>query len=163
MKNMKRIILFNFLLIVLSGALCGQAPVNKYSPEYLHNLSNSDLAQSLAVAKETTVTGGAVALVGVVAILYAKFGYENGIPDDATLFEQIMGAQGMKVIFGIAGIGMTIGGTVGFAAGLSRQAKVKKVMTEYNIPFSTLSIKPVMISANRSQNIFPGISMIIQF
>lgn len=160
---MKKYLIFSFFLFILILNLNGQWYQKQYQINNIRDLTTEQLTESLAKARETTITGAACIVLGGVALLYAKYGYKNGIPEDATLFEQIMGAQGMKIIVGISGIGLLGGGIITGIVGLDRTSKIKQVMNDYNIPYATISLNPVMFTYRNSGAVYPGLSLTVRF
>lgn len=160
---MKRNLFFLILFFSLLLNLNGQWYQKQYHVNSIENLSPDELKLSLANAKETTWTGAGCMLIGGVAILYAKYGYKNGIPDDATIFEQIMGAQGMKILTGISGIALVGGGIITTIVGLNRTSKIKQVMNNFNIPYATISLNPVLLTNSINRDLYPGISVAVRF
>jgi hypothetical protein len=160
---MKRSLFFLVLFFSMLLNINGQWYQKQYHVNSIENLSPEELKLSLANAKETTWTGVGCAVVGGVAILYAKYGYKNGIPDDATFFEQIMGAQGMKVITGISGIALLGGGIITTIVGLDRTSKIKKVMNNFDIPYATITLNPVVLTNRINRDLYPGIGVVVRF
>lgn len=160
---MKRSLIFLVLFFSLLFNLSGQWYQKQYHVNSIENLSPEELKLSLANAKETTWVGAGCVLIGGVAILYAKYGYKNGIPEDATIFEQIMGAQGMKILTGISGIALVGGGIITTIVGLDRTSKIKQVMNNYNIPYATISINPVLFTNRINRDLYPGINLTVRF
>jgi hypothetical protein len=150
-----------FFFICLS--IKGQWYTEKYGVSKVRDLSIDQLKESLSKAQETSMIGGALIATGGVLVLVGEFGYKNGLPEDATFWEQLFGSEFMKGFYKGAGIGLAGAGVITAIVGLSRTGNIKRVLDEKLKMEGGLAIKPVMFSPAGTGKLYPGVSLKIRF
>lgn len=145
---MKHPVFVLLILFLLNCPLKSQWYTNQYGVRNIRDLTNEQLSVSSGKYKTVTLVGGCSIGLGCLSILVAETTYKKGLPEDATLGEQILGGRVMKDIYKILGFGLLGGGVIMVNIGLSRSHNIKKVMIEQKKYNSSISLRPVFISNN---------------
>jgi hypothetical protein len=160
---MKRLQFIIILLLFICFGIKGQWYTEKYGVSKVRDLSIEQLKESLSKAQETSVIGGALILTGGILVLAGEFGYRNGLPEDATFWEQLLGSQFMKGFYKGTGVGLAGVGVITALVGLSRTGNLKRVLDEKLKMEGNLAIKPIMFSPEGTGRLYPGMSLKIRF
>ncbi len=145
---MKRLLCAQLILLLLNCSLKSQWYTKQYGVNDIRDLTNEQLTISFQDYKKVTIAGGCSIGLGCLSILVANTTYKNGLPEDATFGEEILGSRVMKGIYKILGYGLIGGGVIACNIGISRSHNIKKVMIEHNKYNNSISFRPVFINNN---------------
>lgn len=137
---MNRLVYVPLMLFLLNCSLKGQWYTKQYGVNDIRFLTNEQLSLSFQKFKQATFAGGCSIGLGCLSILVANTTYKNGLPEDATFGEEILGSRAMKSIYKIFGTGLIGGGLIMANIGLSRSHSIKKVMIENDRNTSSIAI-----------------------
>lgn len=159
---MKRLFSTFFISFILYLSLYGQWYTKKYGVTDIRDLTDIQLRTYLSESKYLARTGGGCIVFGGLMIVVTKTTYKNGLPDDATLAENLLGSRFMKALLNIAGLGLIGGGVIAGEIGLRRSGIFKEELNERKLTGTSLNLRPVVLNDNNGF-LYPGLSFSIQF
>jgi hypothetical protein len=159
---MKKLILGFCLTIISVISLNGQWYVKKYHESDINFLTKEQLEMSLEECKSDLLTSAALAGLGGIIFLVAKYG-DMSIDEDASVFEQLIGERGKKGIGIVAGVGMFAGGSIAGIVFTGRKGSINSALRIKDQYTGTLKFSPSVISKSSSRHFFPGVSLTYKF
>jgi hypothetical protein len=160
---MKLIMTFLALISAMSVIAQDKWYYNKYEVNDLTELTPEQYNLAYKDAKNLSWASLIVTGAGVGIYFIGKSTKENGLDEDATFIEELMGNE--VVGYGTMGIGIAtvVGGIIGSIVGLTRISMIKKSGRKTLAPDGSLSITPLMIIGKQNGLESTGIVLHITF
>ena len=146
--------------LTYSDANC-QLLNERYKVNHLNQLTMQDLDYELGETKQKLLITGASAGLGGAIYLIAKY-TEPSLDENASLFEQIIGAKGKQALGIVGGLGMFVGGSIASIVYLVRIHKIQTTIKNKQ-SMGSLKFSPAIIVNNSSRLYYPGITMTYNF
>jgi len=154
-----KIFIVSFLLSMLFINLSGQWYSREYQVSDINFLSKEQLEASLKETNSRLLGAGLVAVAGGLGILAGKLTLRHGLDEDASWFEEIMGARFMGKTYIVLGAGLAAGGTIAGIVYLGRRGNIKSALyRNYG-----LDIEPSVIQDSNTGSLYPGVTLTLKF
>ena len=153
---MKRILIILVLLSAIFSLVEGQWYTKRYEVAALDELTSEQYDLALHDAKYLAIGSAVWSGVGVGIYFLGRSTLKNGLDEDASFLEQLLGNK--VVGYGTMGIGVASvgGGIIGALVGVSRIGMIKRSGAGAMVPPGSVSISPVMIINQCSGTATPG-------
>lgn len=127
------------------------------------SFQRNSLRNHCRVQKKDLLYSGIFAGIGGLIILGGTSTLNNGLDEDASFIEQLLGSEFMGKTYIVAGAGMVAGGIISGIIHLGRLGKIRS--TIYNIYPSagSLKISPLIILNNYTKSFSPGFTLKYNF
>ncbi|MCJ7820851.1 MAG: hypothetical protein MUP53_06585 [Bacteroidales bacterium] len=160
---MKRIIAIMVLLSAICCLAKGQWYYKKYEVNTLEEFTPEQYSQALHDAKYLAIGSAVCSGAGVGIYFIGRSTLKNGLDEDATLFETILGSKGTG--YGTMGLGVATfaGGIIGTLVGVSRIGMIKRSGSSILAPQESVNISPVMIMNQHYGTATPGAMITVRF
>jgi hypothetical protein len=134
-------------VIMLSNAIgsYGQWYYDKYFVHDINMLTKEQMDESIKKTKYDMIVAGCVAVGGGLLIWAGDETLKNGLPEDATIIEEIFGAKFMGKTYIILGIGAIAGGTIATICCFGRFEKIRSAIKNNYGPTGSLKISPAVV------------------
>jgi|WetSurMetagenome_2_1015567.scaffolds.fasta_scaffold971787_1 hypothetical protein len=153
MKNI--IILF---LLTVSFQVSGQWYVKEYGVNDINSLSKTQLEESLKDTKVGLFTGASLTVLGGLCCAYYYY-YKPGESDDPTVFEDIIGDDGVNAMGVVIGAGFAIGGTIIFLRSFVRNSTIHGALRR-NYPIAgSFKLSPEIMMNKYTRSSVPGVRL----
>jgi hypothetical protein len=86
-----------------------------------------------------------------------------GMSEDPGVIEQLLGDQGMNVVFDVLGTGIIAGSIVAGLVHLDRIGKIKSVLKLRNSSLGSLNISPSLYLNNYTRSFSPAMTLTYRF
>jgi hypothetical protein len=160
---MKLILTFLALTSAMSAVAQDKWYYNKYQVNDLADLTPE--LYDLAIKDSRDVILGSLVVTGCGVGIYflGKSTVKNGLDEDATFLEELLGNE--VVGYGTIGLGIAAaaGGIIGSVVGLTRIGMIRKSGRHASAPYGNLSIFPLMIIDQNNSLECTGIALQISF
>jgi hypothetical protein len=160
---MKKTILVSLLILVITQGSFGQWYNKKFLVNDINHLSQEQLNGSLDETKENIFGSFGIAAVGGILMWIGNYTLKNGIDEDASLIEQLLGAQFMGRTYIVLGVGGAAGGTVAGLVFFGRYEKIRSVLKNNYGPTGSITISPAVVFNGKNSNPAPGLSVKLNF
>jgi len=153
-------------MVLLSAICClakGQWYYKKYEVNTLEDLTPGQYGQALHDAKYLAIGSAVCSGVGVGIYFIGRSTLKNGLDEDATILETILGSKGTG--YGTMGLGVATfaGGIIGTLVGLNRIGMIKRSESSVMASHGYLNISPVLIMNYYYGTATPGAMITVRF
>jgi hypothetical protein len=141
----------------------GQWYFKEYGVSDINGLSKEQLETSLGDTRTALLAAGGITVIGGLLILAGNITLKHGLDEDATILEEILGAEFMGKTYLVLGTGSVAGGVVTGLVFFIRHERIKSVMNR-NYGFeATLNISPSVITTGITRSSALGMTVTIEF
>lgn len=158
----KRILVVLFMFLITEG-LSGQWYNKKYFVNDINLLTQAQLTDALEETKNNIYGSGAIALVGGALIWGGNSTIKNGLDEDATIIEELLGAEFIGRTLIVVGAACVGGGTIASVIFFGRHEKIRSVLKNNYGPIGSLRISPAVIRYGNDQAPALGMSVKVKF
>lgn len=159
MKNVLLVVITIWL--ISSDANC-QWLKEKYGVKHIDQLTTQQLDEALGDSEHKLLIAGVAAGIGGSIYLISKY-TEPSLDEDASLFEQIIGAKGKQALGIIGGLGMFTGCSIACIVYLIRIERIKTTINNKYPYEGALKFSPAIIVNSSSGLCYPGITLTYNF
>lgn len=151
------------LVLTMFSEVYGQWYSKKYEVNDLDELTPEQYDLAIHDAKYLSIGSAVWSGVGVGIYFIGRSILRNGLDEDATFIEQLLGNK--VVGYGTMGIGIAsvAGGIIGTVVGTSRIGMIKSSGRNRFKPEGAVCISPVMLIDQYTGNASPGLTLTIDF
>jgi hypothetical protein len=160
---MKRNLIIMVLLVLVCLKSTGQSCAKQFGVANKNDLIIEQLNECLKEAKSFTLVSLGIVGLGALAIWGGLDIVHNGLADDATFFEQLMGSNFMGKLYAGLGLAMVSSGTVCCIVGLGRIGSIKTMIRQKDGQAGSLTLSPAIIINYYTHSFTPGIGIKIRF
>ncbi len=160
---MSRGILASIFIFFITEGLYGQWYNKKYFVNDINLLNQSQLTESLDETRGEILGSGGFALIGGALIWGGSSTIKNGLDEDASIIEELLGAEFIGRSLIVLGAGCIAGGTIGSLIFFTRHEKIRSVLKNNYGPPGSLGISPALIPCRNDQPPALGMSVWIKF
>lgn len=162
-NNTKKMLLaLLFILLLIQGSF-GQWYNKKFLVNDINLLSQEQLNGSLDETKENLYACLGITALGGLLMWLGNSTLKNGIPEDASIIQQLLGAQFMGRTYIALGIGGAAGGTVSALVFFGRYEKIKSVLRNNYSPTGSINISPAVVFYGNNNSPAIGLSVKLKF
>jgi hypothetical protein len=155
--------LINILLLtILCSSLSGQWYEKKYGAASITELSDQQLATSLDHCRLVTMGGFSGIAIGGVLILAGYTAYRDGLPEETTATEDLLGARTIRFLYKAGGAALTGAGVIAVFLGSYRSGDIKSEIRKRGKTVPKMIFTPTMISSENG-SLYPGIGVNVTF
>ena len=160
---MKRIMTILVLSTAIFSLANGQWYYKKYQVASLEDLTPGEIDLALHDANYLAAGCAIWAGAGVGIYFVGRSTVRNGLDEDATFLEQLLGNE--VVGYGTMGLGIAsvAGGLIGTLVGVTRIGMIKRSGRRTPGPQGSLNVSPVMILNQYSGTATPGAMLSVRF
>jgi hypothetical protein len=154
--------LFSLLLMMVFVTTSAQWYQKTYGVNRIDLLTDTQMKEAEDNAKKIAVNGAITIGVGAVSCLAGFLYIKEGLGEDPTFFEELLGPKIIGKGLIILGIGCAATGAVIGMVGLTRKSSIQAARNRY-YPEGSLNIAPILISDYGNGKINPGVSIVLRF
>ena len=151
------------LVTVTFISASGQWYYDKYGVTDIDMLSADQLDQALGDTKSDLGKGGSFALAGGLFVGIGFYTFHEGLGEDPTILEQLLGSKFMGYTYIICGSGLFVAGTIWCLSDMGRLAQIKNARNRNYGVTGSLNISPAIMPVGSPQSLAPGITLRINF
>ena len=160
---MGKIIIVTSFLVISSFSSYGQWYVRDYNVYDISLLSKEQLEESLKGTKKDLLYSGVFAGIGGLTILGGTVTLNNGVDEDASFIEQLLGSKFMGKTYIVAGAGMVVGGIITGIIYLGRFGKIRSTINNNYPSAGSLNVSPLVILNSYTKSYCPGFTVTYNF
>jgi len=160
---MKKIIIVTSFLVISSLSSYGQWYVREYNVYDINLLSKEQLEESMQSTKRDLLYSGVFAGIGGLTILGGTVTLNNGLDEDASFIEQLLGSKFMGKTYIVAGAGMVAGGIITGIIYLGRFGKIRSTINNIYPSAGSLNVSPLLILNSYTKSYCPGFTLTYNF
>lgn len=156
-----RKLLLSFLLAMVFITSSAQWYQKNYGVDRIDILTDAQMDEAEDKAKEIAGKGAITIGIGAVSCLAGFLYLKNGLGEEPTFVEELLGPRVIGRGLIILGIGAAATGSVIAMVGLTRKSSIQAARNRY-YPEGCLNVTPILVSSERG-SLSPGISVVIRF
>ncbi len=159
---MKKINLVICLAILILNNASGQWYTRKYKVSDINLLSRNQLEESLKQAKTNVLESSLIAASGIAIFAISKYSTWSS-DEDPSLFEQVAGEEGKKMIGITVGTALFTGGVFATFGYMTRIKKIKSAIQKNFPAVGALHVSPAIIPDRFTTSCHLGVSLTYHF